>query len=802
MKIIPPWLRSWAGLAIILSAIIGLVGTVTLALDIGHPFGGYISYSVPMNEVGHITEETPAWWPIFQQGAELKEEFRAINGLPYTPNVYATFEQSEPGDEVTLTLTRQIDGQNGLLTIPVSLFTLEHFLDLKVPELIVAISFWLLGLIVLRAGPDQPTNQVFALLAALITTHRLLNTHTVIVDNRLLPNILEALLFVVASFLGAVAFHFAWLYPTPVAKRPRRLIALFYIVSAVVAFISVLGRNPYWPQGVEPPTAVLTDVGYRTLLFLYLLGLAAIFARLIFSAFFRHNTRRERRILLITGIGMLMAIPFLIKSAADIIPGLEPDQYWSSLDLRFLFLAIPLALALAIIRYQNMAVPSGIFVVVAALGVSALLANITAWVWQRALLGEAEVTSRLPFLPFFVPILAASLFWSTQTRWSGWFGRLMQRETVNYQATRDLGRRLQKVGDFRDLPQSLASAITQEMGLEHTAVWTAENQTKIFELAGQAGDIVGALPQNLSIPMKPPGPDPIRLTIPQPVPDWLQPLKEQGEIEIALPLYDEGHPLALLGFGPRWDEEIFDERDLVALELIGQQALLYLQVARQIEELRRVPYKVSEAQERERTLLAAELHDTIQQFLGRLPFLLVASKDTMIDDPQEAAELLERSLADIEEAAATVQRIRQNLAPSQLDHSFVRSMSSLTAHFQQRHEIKTPLTIHGDLDAATTLETRHALYRVIQHALENVANHSNADLVTVDLTVEDGRVLFSVADNGYGATSDDLLQAHANGRFGLQSMQARINAVEGQFVLETTIGQGTCVRGWVPASPV
>jgi signal transduction histidine kinase len=238
------------------------------------------------------------------------------------------------------------------------------------------------------------------------------------------------------------------------------------------------------------------------------------------------------------------------------------------------------------------------------------------------------------------------------------------------------------------------------------------------------------------------------------------------------------------------------------LELIGQQALLYLQVARQIEELRRVPYKVSEAQERERTLLAAELHDTIQQFLGRLPFLLVASKDTMIDDPQEAAELLERSLADIEEAAATVQRIRQNLAPSQLDHSFVRSMSSLTAHFQQRHEIKTPLTIHGDLDAATTLETRHALYRVIQHALENVANHSNADLVTVDLTVEDGRVLFSVADNGYGATSDDLLQAHANGRFGLQSMQARINAVEGQFVLETTIGQGTCVRGWVPASPV
>jgi signal transduction histidine kinase len=797
---VPSWLRSWAGLALILSAAVGIAGTLTMALEIGHPFGGYISYSIATDDVGKITEETPTWWPIFQLGTEVKGDFYTINGQTYTPNVYAAYERAKPGDEIIIELIREIDGVADQITVPVLLFSLDHFLDLKQAEIIVALSFWLLGLIVLRAAPDHPTNQVFAFLTALITTHRLLNTHTIITDNRLVPNLLEAVLLIAASFLGAAAFHFAWLYPTPIENRPRWLIKLIYIVSAVIAAAMTLGRNPYWPPGIEPPNVVLTTVAYRILLSMYLFGLATIFVRLIFSAFRQNSTRRERRILLVTAFGMLLAMPFLIKSAADIIPGLDPYQYWGNLDLRFLFLAIPLALALAIIRYQNMVMPSRIFVFVAVLGASALLANIAAWIWQRSLLGEPVVQTRLPFLPFFIPIFAGSLFWAVHTSWSGWFGRLMDRDTVNYQATRDLGRRLQGVGDFRELPQSLASAITQEMALTHTAVWVVQSRSGQFELAGQAGKVKTPLPQSLPLPKRPPATNPIRITTPQPAPDWLRPLEEHGGVEIALPLYDDGQPEALLGFGPRWDEEIFDDRDLVVLELIGQQALLYLQVARQIEELRQVPQRVSQAQERERTLLAAELHDTIQQFLGRLPFFLVASKEAMEEDPQEAAELLERSLVDIEEAAVTVQRIRQNLAPSQLDHSLARSLSSLTAHIQQRHGIKTPLTIHGDLDAATTLETRHALYRVIQHALDNVVTHSGADYVAVDLNVKNGRVLFSVADNGRGATEEDIWRAQAMGHFGTQSMQVRIEAVEGEFKLQTTPGEGTCVKGWVPVS--
>ena len=112
------------------------------------------------------------------------------------------------------------------------------------------------------------------------------------------------------------------------------------------------------------------------------------------------------------------------------------------------------------------------------------------------------------------------------------------------------------------------------------------------------------------------------------------------------------------------------------------------------------------------------------------------------------------------------------------------------------------LAITGDLDAATTLETRHALYRVIQHALDNVVNHSGADSAAGDLTVENGRVFFSVVDNGRGATAEELWQARTRDHFGLQSMQVRIEAVEGEFKLQTAPGDGTRIEGWVPVPSV
>ena len=795
---IPAWVRSPAGLTAVLSFAVGIIGTLALALEIGHPFGGYLSYSVALVESGQVAVGTPGWWPIYDVEPEFGGDLLTVDGQPYTSNVRAAFAQAKPGDSINITFRPDEAAPEESIDVPVLSFSPGHYLDVKLPDLIVAIAFWLLGIVVLKADPGRTTNQVFATLLMLIATHRLLNVHTLFIDNTLLPNVLEMALRVVSALIAATAFHFAWLYPSPLPNRPRWLIAIYYVLAVILAVALVAARFTWWPPGMTVPNQILNTIAFQLLIYLYLGGLLAISLRFIYSTIRENETRRERKILLVTAFGFVLAMPFLLQLTGEVIPIINQDFYWNDLDLRVLVIAIPFAFSLAIIRYQNLSTPSPTFVFVVILAASALIANIAAWLWRVT--QPQAVGSRPPFAPFFITILAASIFWSLQPTWGGWLGRFFQREQLNHAASRDLGRRVQGTRDMRMLPAIIAQAIADELELDYTAVWQANEESGLFELAAQAGEGQMPLPARLDFPAVHPGTLPIRVAGSRPVPEWLQPLAAQKNMQIVAPLYNDVEPIGLLGFGPRRDEDIFDNRDLVVIELIGQQAQLYLQVAKQIHQLRQVPQQISTAQERERTLMAAELHDTIQQFLGRLPFFLVASKEAIVDNPQEAADLLERSLLDIQEAAVTVQQIRHTLAPIQVNQSLTRSLNALVAQAQRRHGMQVKLTLEGDLDGATTLETRHALYRVIQHALDNANLHAETDRVSVNLHLVDGQVHFEIADHGRGATPQELILAQTTGHFGLQSMQARVEACGGEFAFESTPGKGTHVRGWVPAT--
>jgi len=356
--------------------------------------------------------------------------------------------------------------------------------------------------------------------------------------------------------------------------------------------------------------------------------------------------------------------------------------------------------------------------------------------------------------------------------------------------------------DARELPAVLTQALVEEMALERAALWLRGDDGR-YELVGGAGD-AGTLPRDLAGPAAhetfPERALPSQL--PEQLPAWLRPLGGQGRAEVVIPLVVEGEPLGLLALGRRWDEAIFDQRDLAVADLVGQQATLLLRASMQMEELRRVPGQVAEAQERERLRVAAELHDTIQQFLGRLPFFLAVSRDSIGSDPQVAADILDRCLTDVEEAAAMLRRIRVNLAPNLLETNLLRSLSGLVAHVGQRSGLAATLTAPDDLDAALNPETRHALYRVIQQALDNTVAHAGATTADILLARSDGRVVFSVRDNGRGSTAEQRRAAEAAGSYGLRSMQARLEMCGGAFSIDSAPDAGTTVNGWVPAAGV
>lgn len=800
---LPDWLRTPGGLALIISALLACLAMWTICSELGQPFGGYISYGFTENRPSYVASETPGWWPVLATGQlTLTDDLVTIDGRPYMANVRRVYAAAAAeGRMVTVLAVDRGTGAERLVTIEPTPITAADIVDVKLPESLIAAAFWLLALLVLRARPAAITNQVFAVAASAVAIHRAVALPSLFFDGQPLQVAATSGHLITAGLIGPLLVHLALVFPTPLPRRRPWLLRPLYALGLASGIVGAATRLPWSVRVPLPVTLAVGDGSYLVMLLLLLAGVLALFGRLIWSWFNERRTRRQRRATVIILVGLLTALPRVVIMLLPLLRGLDDTiaTYWQGLDLRYLLLAIPIAFAYVIIRYQTFQALSTLFILVLVLSISGALAAVGAWVWQLTQ-PPGLLETRPPFALLFVFIFLGSFLWSVQLPQGRWLGRAFHWEAKTYDAARMFGRRSMDTADARELPTVLTQALVEEMALERAALWLRGDDGR-YALAGGAGD-AGMLPRDLAGPAARetfperalPGQPPEQL------PAWLRPLGGEGRAEVVIPLVVEGEPLGLLALGRRWDEAIFDERDLAVADLVGQQATLLLRASMQMEELRRVPGQVAEAQERERLRVAAELHDTIQQFLGRLPFFLAVSRGSISSDPQTAADILDRCLTDVEEAAAMLRRIRVNLAPNLLETNLLRSLSGLVAHVGQRSGLAVTLAAPDDLDDALNPETRHALYRVIQQALDNTVAHAEATTADILLARLDGHVVFSVRDNGHGSTPEQRRAAEAAGSYGLRSMQARLEMCGGAFSIDSAPGDGTTVKGWVPAA--
>lgn len=84
-----------------------------------------------------------------------------------------------------------------------------------------------------------------------------------------------------------------------------------------------------------------------------------------------------------------------------------------------------------------------------------------------------------------------------------------------------------------------------------------------------------------------------------------------------------------------------------------------------------------------------------------------------------------------------------------------------------------------------------SVYRVAQEALANVAKHTSAQHLSVQLVQNNGRLTLQVADDGGGFELDRVNAAH---HFGLKGMRERAEMVGGVLSVTSQPGSGTTVQ--------
>ena len=104
-----------------------------------------------------------------------------------------------------------------------------------------------------------------------------------------------------------------------------------------------------------------------------------------------------------------------------------------------------------------------------------------------------------------------------------------------------------------------------------------------------------------------------------------------------------------------------------------------------------------------------------------------------------------------------------------------------------------PTTVGADGIGRYGQAVEAAVYFCSLEALNNVAKYAEASAATIELTQQDGRLRFTVRDDGAGF--DPGATAYGTG---LQGMADRLDAIGGSIAVQSAPGEGTTVTGTVP----
>lgn len=200
----------------------------------------------------------------------------------------------------------------------------------------------------------------------------------------------------------------------------------------------------------------------------------------------------------------------------------------------------------------------------------------------------------------------------------------------------------------------------------------------------------------------------------------------------------------------------------------------------------------------ERTRLARELHDTLEQALTGIALQLDTTSRLLTRSPSEAERPLELARGFMRQSQLELRRSIWDLRSRELEQfdvarALLHTSQQIAGGTQLRVEVET----EGEPPALLPEILEENLLRIGQEALTNIVKHSGATLATIRLGYSGDTVTLAVKDNGSGLVPEKV--AAPDGRhFGLLGMAERSKRLGGRFSIVGAPGEGTTVLVSLP----
>ena len=199
--------------------------------------------------------------------------------------------------------------------------------------------------------------------------------------------------------------------------------------------------------------------------------------------------------------------------------------------------------------------------------------------------------------------------------------------------------------------------------------------------------------------------------------------------------------------------------------------------------------RLIESQEAERKRIASELHDGLGQSL------VVIKNRAMLgikkgDDKERVAKELDSISESASQALDEVREITNNLRPQLLDRlGLTRAINSMLK------KVAGVIEITGEIDSIDNIFNESeeiSVYRIVQESLNNVIKHSDASTAIVKIKRTENRIIVTIEDNGKGFEVENVKSK--SGGLGLVGLRERTQLLNGEFSIESKIGEGTKIK--------
>ncbi|MBX2960720.1 MAG: sensor histidine kinase, partial [Flavobacteriales bacterium] len=199
--------------------------------------------------------------------------------------------------------------------------------------------------------------------------------------------------------------------------------------------------------------------------------------------------------------------------------------------------------------------------------------------------------------------------------------------------------------------------------------------------------------------------------------------------------------------------------------------------------------KVLEAEERERTRIAKDLHDGIVQNLTALKLALnhVAKNSTT------QAQQLENISNDLEKTTKEVREISYQMMPVTLKElGLIKALEELLQRNLKNAAIEFDFNYFG-LENRLPEKIEVNVYRICQELINNSIKHSKATTVSILIQLKNNILQLTYEDNGVGFDANNIKKG-----IGLNSLNSRIEIIKGSLEFDNKTISGTTAYIKIP----